>query len=51
VGTEPDTVVSAARELLSSPTAYQQMANAINPFGDGKASDRIVKIVSHYFRI
>jgi UDP-N-acetylglucosamine 2-epimerase (non-hydrolysing) len=51
VGTEPDTVVNAARELLSSLTAYQQMANAINPFGDGKASDRIVKIVSHYFRI
>ena len=51
VGTEPDTVVGAARELLSSPTAYQQMANAINPFGDGKASDRIVEIVSHYFRI
>ncbi len=49
VGTEPDTVVGAARELLSSSTAYQQMANAINPFGDGKASDRIVEIVSHYF--
>lgn len=49
VGTEPNTVVGAARELLSSSTAYQQMANAINPFGDGKASDRIVEIVSHYF--
>ncbi|MGL5035549.1 MAG: non-hydrolyzing UDP-N-acetylglucosamine 2-epimerase, partial [Microcystaceae cyanobacterium] len=51
VGTEPEMVVSAARELLSNSEAYQQMANAINPFGDGQASKRIIEIVRNYFGI
>jgi UDP-N-acetylglucosamine 2-epimerase (non-hydrolysing) len=38
----------AASQLLSDADAYQKMANAINPFGDGKASARIVKIVKDY---
>jgi len=49
VGTNPQTVVKAATELLSDPQAYATMANAINPFGDGTASQQIVKIVRNYF--
>jgi UDP-N-acetylglucosamine 2-epimerase (non-hydrolysing) len=48
VGTNPDVIFNAASELLSDRVAYDQMANAINPFGDGKASDRIVEIVRKY---
>jgi UDP-N-acetylglucosamine 2-epimerase (non-hydrolysing) len=48
VGTNPDVIFNAASELLSNPVAYEKMANAINPFGDGKASDRIVEIVRKY---
>ena len=49
VGTQPDKVVGEARILLSQPAAYQAMANAVNPFGDGQASDRIVAMVKDYF--
>lgn len=48
IGTESSAIAMAASELLSDATAYSQMANAINPFGDGKASQRIVKIVRDY---
>ena len=46
VGTNKDTIVRLARELLDSPTVYSQMAKATNPFGDGKASQRIVSVIS-----
>ncbi len=49
VGTNPDRVVSAAAQLLSDPQAYQTMATAINPFGDGHAAERIVQIVTDFF--
>ncbi|MBW4550001.1 MAG: UDP-N-acetylglucosamine 2-epimerase (non-hydrolyzing) [Aphanocapsa sp. GSE-SYN-MK-11-07L] len=48
VGTDPERVIAAAALLLSDPTAYGAMANAINPFGDGQSSQRIVKIVGDY---
>ena len=49
VGTDPQTVIKAATELLSDPQAYATMANAINPFGDGTASQQIVNLVRDYF--
>jgi len=48
VGTNPETVVAAAAELLSNPQAYERMATAINPFGDGQASQRILQIVGDF---
>jgi UDP-N-acetylglucosamine 2-epimerase (non-hydrolysing) len=42
VGTNTERIVSAASELLTSPEAYARMANAVNPYGDGRASERIV---------
>lgn len=48
VGTNPDRIVATAAELLSDPAAYQAMANAINPFGDGRAAERILQIVENY---
>lgn len=49
VGTDSKTITSAASELLSNPVAYDAMANAINPFGDGHAAERILEIVQNYF--
>jgi UDP-N-acetylglucosamine 2-epimerase (non-hydrolysing) len=49
VGTETNAIVSTAAALLSDPQAYQAMAQAVNPFGDGKAAERIVAIVGRYF--
>ncbi len=49
VGTEPGGILTAASELLSDTAAYEKMAKAVNPFGDGHASERILQIVSDYF--
>ncbi len=48
IGTNPQTIVDSTAELLENPALYQQMATAINPFGDGQASARIVKIARNY---
>ncbi|MEM9945270.1 MAG: UDP-N-acetylglucosamine 2-epimerase (non-hydrolyzing) [Cyanobacteria bacterium P01_D01_bin.36] len=50
VGTNPSTVVSSASELLGNEAAYTAMAKAVNPFGDGHASERIAQIVTDYFK-
>ena len=42
VGTNPDTVYQAAARLLDDSDAYAAMAQAVNPFGDGRAAARIV---------
>lgn len=42
VGTSPDAIVAAAQELLNSSEIYSSYAKKINPFGDGRASGRIV---------
>ena len=49
VGTNPHQIVEAASHLLSDAGAYQAMATAINPFGDGHAAERILQIVKKYF--
>ena len=48
VGTTSENIFANAAELLSDPDAYQAMANAINPFGDGHAAERILQIVQNY---
>ncbi|MBE9098446.1 non-hydrolyzing UDP-N-acetylglucosamine 2-epimerase [Vacuolonema iberomarrocanum] len=50
VGTAPPQVVSIASDLLSNPARYDAMANAINPFGDGKASERIEAIAIDFLK-
>ncbi|MEH1776701.1 MAG: UDP-N-acetylglucosamine 2-epimerase (non-hydrolyzing) [Nostoc sp.] len=51
VGTTSENIFAAAAELLSEPDAYEAMANAINPFGDGHAAERILQIVQNYLGI
>ena len=45
VGTEKETIIALAEELLHSSDAYNKMAKAANPFGDGQASERIVRAI------
>ena len=45
VGTEEEDVYTAAKELLENEVKYNKMAQANNPYGDGKASKRIVDSV------
>jgi UDP-N-acetylglucosamine 2-epimerase (non-hydrolysing) len=46
VGTGFDGLVSSMRELLEDNAVYSRMANAVNPYGDGTASKKIVEILS-----
>jgi UDP-N-acetylglucosamine 2-epimerase (non-hydrolysing) len=41
-------IVAHASRLLDDEAAYQAMANAVNPYGDGRASERIVRRVRQY---
>lgn len=49
VGTDPAVVKTTMTELLTNESLYLQMANARNPYGDGRASERIVQAIKHYF--
>lgn len=50
VGTDSETIFNAAQQLLDNPVEYERMAKATNPFGDGKASQRIVKVIVDHFQ-
>jgi len=41
VGTQTETIVTAARELLTSATAYARVTSGGSPYGDGRAAERI----------
>lgn len=45
VGTQTTKICSAAEELLDNSQAYQAMARAHNPYGDGKAAEHILNII------
>lgn len=49
IGTDAQRIVSHVSELLTDETAYQQMSEAVNPYGDGLAAGRIVSAIRHYF--
>jgi UDP-N-acetylglucosamine 2-epimerase (non-hydrolysing) len=48
VGTNIDTIVSEVETLLADDEAYKSMSLAHNPYGDGMASDRILKALEEY---
>jgi UDP-N-acetylglucosamine 2-epimerase len=45
VGTDADQIVRQAESLLSDSDAYAAMARAVNPYGDGRAAQRIVDVL------
>ena len=45
VGTKYENIFNGIDTLMSNKTEYDKMANAINPYGDGKASEKIVDII------
>ena len=48
-GTDEETIFSLADELLSDKEAHDKMSKASNPYGDGRASERIVEAILKYF--
>ena len=47
VGTDPTRIVTEISTLLDDKAAYEQMARAHNPFGDGTSARRIVELLAH----
>ncbi|PZS18029.1 MAG: UDP-N-acetylglucosamine 2-epimerase (non-hydrolyzing) [Acidimicrobiales bacterium] len=47
VGTRRLDIVTAVSQLLHEPGAHAAMANAVNPYGDGRAAERTVAAVAH----
>ena len=45
VGTEEEAILRAAEELLEDPEAYARMSRASNPYGDGRAAERIADAI------
>ena len=48
-GVETENIVKLANELLDDPAVYNQMAHAVNPYGDGNACRRIVDAIEWHF--
>ena len=46
VGTNHDLIVNEVSTLLDDAVAYEKMSKAVNPYGDGKACSRIVKVLN-----
>ena len=49
VGTDPSRVTTAMESLLTDEDTYQRMAQAKNPYGDGRASERILAAIQATF--
>lgn len=49
VGTATETIIKEVENLLFNEEKYQKMSESKNPYGDGKASQRIVKTIEEYF--
>ncbi|GAB6558280.1 MULTISPECIES: non-hydrolyzing UDP-N-acetylglucosamine 2-epimerase [Bacillus] len=48
-GTDEETIFGLADELLSDKEAHDKMSKASNPYGDGRASERIVEAILQHF--
>lgn len=49
VGTNKNAIITEANILIRNSNAYEKMSRAINPYGDGNASKRIVDNILYYF--
>jgi len=50
-GIDEDTIYNEAHLLLTNNEEYQKMARAVNPYGDGRASERIVNALLYHFGV
>lgn len=50
VGSDKEMIINTTSELLTNHNAYETMANAVNPYGDGHASERIVNKLKNIYK-
>jgi len=48
VGTDPECIIAETTRLLDDEAAYQAMARAVNPYGDGRAAQRIIEALGSF---
>lgn len=48
IGTDCDSIIRETSLLLTDERAYQAMSGALNPYGDGRATERIIDTLSQY---
>ncbi|SDP52655.1 UDP-N-acetylglucosamine 2-epimerase (non-hydrolysing) [Arthrobacter sp. ok909] len=51
IGTDEERIVSEVSHLLKDQDHYDSMANAVNPYGDGKAAERTVAALEHMLNL
>jgi UDP-N-acetylglucosamine 2-epimerase (non-hydrolysing) len=51
VGADATRIVESVSELVTDDAAYRRMSEAVNPYGDGHASERIVEAVNGFFDV
>jgi UDP-N-acetylglucosamine 2-epimerase (non-hydrolysing) len=49
IGTDSERVYSEAKTLLTDKEEYNHMAESVNPYGDGKASARIIQAILYHY--
>lgn len=50
IGTKTDSIIYETEKLLANESEYKKMSNAINPYGDGKTSDKILSLLKKYYQ-
>ena len=50
VGTECERIVEETQRLLDDRGVYREMARGVSPYGDGRAAERIVRVLRNHFR-
>lgn len=51
VGTDKDVIIKNGNELIRDNNEYERMSKAVNPYGDGNASQRIAEAILYHFGI
>jgi UDP-N-acetylglucosamine 2-epimerase (non-hydrolysing) len=51
IGTDRSRILMEVSMLLDDSVLYGRMAGSVNPFGDGRASERIKEAILHYYKI
>ena len=51
IGTQREVIISAVNQLLDDPNQYEHMSQSINPYGDGRAAERIVQAIRYNFNL
>ena len=51
IGTDEDRIVKEVDRLLNQAEAFESMANAVNPYGDGRASERTVAAIAQLLNV